>query len=106
MAERGVEILCAGTELLLEDFKAGNISSSDKEFKFISRTNGEFRQEWIQDWAASAKQHLNTCDDAFTRSAVMTTHQNNNRETTELMSLWQATDASTELYLMKFKYSL
>ena len=32
----------------------------------------------------------------------MTAHQNNNRETTELMSLWQATDASTELYLMKF----
>ena len=90
------------TQLLLQEFQAGNIRDSDKEFKFISRTNGEFSQLWIQDWATSAKQHLSTCDDAFMRSAVMTAHQNNNRETTELMSLWQATDASTELFVIKF----
>ena len=48
------------TELLLEDFKAGNISSSDKESKYISRANGDLSQVWIQEWAATAKQHLNT----------------------------------------------
>ena len=90
------------TQLLVEEYKVKHIGSGDKEYKFISRVDGDRWESWVQDWATLAKQHLNTCDDAFTRSAVMTAHQINTRETMELMSLWQGIDASTELYTLEY----